>query len=121
MPSGPQQLLPPESWGKGFPRTGEVILTTLTGALLAAVGIILLRLQSRWGLMVSGLVVVTSIADVAGGAYIRAGEPPRTDATGVWWMIFVFFAPLIVVSLPLIVWQLFARRGEPLSTLPRLG
>jgi hypothetical protein len=99
----------------------ELVVGDLGGALLAAAGIILLRLQSRGGLLVSGLVVIASIVDAAGGAYIRSLEPPRADATGLWWLIFVFFAPLILISLPLIVWQLFTRRGEPLSASTGVG
>jgi hypothetical protein len=93
----------------------ELVIGDLAGALVAALGIIFLRLSSRLGLVLAGLVVIASIADVAGGTYLRSIEPPRADAAGVWWLIFVFFAPLIVVSLPLIVWQLIARRGEALA------
>ena len=93
----------------------ELVVGDLAGALLAIVGIVLLRFQSRLGLAFAVLVIVASLADVAGGAYVRSIEPPRGEATGVWWLIFVFFAPLIVVSLPLIAWQLYARRREPLT------
>jgi hypothetical protein len=93
----------------------ELVIGDLAGALIAAVGIVLLRLNSRLGLVFSTLVIIVSIADVAGGAYLRSTEPPRADAAGVWWLIFVFFAPLIVVSLPLIIWQLCSRWGEPLA------
>jgi hypothetical protein len=95
----------------------ELVVGDLSGAVLGAAGIMFLRLRSRLGLTLAGLVIVASIADVAGGAIIRSSEPPRADATGVWWLIFVFFAPLIVVSLPLITWQLYARRGEPLKSV----
>jgi len=93
----------------------ELVIGDLGGALLAVAGIVCLRLHSRLGLAFAWFVVIASIADVTGGAYIRSTEPPRADATGLWWLIFVFFAPLIVVSLPLIVWQLYTRRDEPLS------
>jgi hypothetical protein len=93
----------------------ELVVGDLAGALLAIVGIVLLRFQSRLGLVFAALVIVASLADVAGGAYVRSIEPPRGEATGVWWLIFVFFAPLIVVSLPLIGWQLYARRREPVT------
>jgi hypothetical protein len=93
----------------------ELVIGDLAGALIAALGIIFLRLRWRLGLALAGLVVIASIADVAGGTYLRSIEPPRPDAAGVWWLIFVFFAPLIVVSLPLIVWQLIIKRDEPLA------
>jgi hypothetical protein len=95
----------------------ELVIGDISGAILAAAGITFLRMRSRLGLMLAGLVIVASIADVTGGFIIRSIEPPRGDAEGVWWLIFVFFAPLIVVSLPLIAWQLYARRGEPLDVV----
>jgi cytochrome oxidase assembly protein ShyY1 len=36
-------------------------------------------------------------------------------ATGVTWMILVFFVPAIIVSLGLMAWQLVARRHEALT------
>ena len=95
----------------------ELVIGDLSGAILAAAGIACLRMRSRLGLVLAGLVIVASIADVTGGFIIRSIEPPREDAAGVWWLIFVFFAPLIVISLPLITWQLYARRGEPLKAV----
>jgi hypothetical protein len=34
---------------------------------------------------------------------------------GVTWLILTFYVPLLWVSLGLIVWQLYARRQEPLA------
>jgi hypothetical protein len=93
----------------------ELVVGDLGGALIAIVAIVLLRYQLRLGLAFSALVIVASLADMVGGVYVRSTEPPRGEATGVWWLIFVYFAPLILVSLPLIAWQLYARRGEPLA------
>jgi hypothetical protein len=92
----------------------ELVVGDLSGAIIAAAAIILLRFRSQLGVWVSALVVIASLADVAGGAYLRRLDPPRGDATGVWWLVFVYFAPLILVSLVLMVWQLYSRRGEPL-------
>jgi hypothetical protein len=92
----------------------NLVVGDLSGAMIAAAGIILLRFRSRIGLWFSALVVVASVADIASGIYVRRSDPPRPDATGVWWLLFVYFAPLILVSLPLIAWQLYTRRGEPL-------
>jgi hypothetical protein len=93
----------------------NLVVGDLSGAVLGAAGLVLLRMRSRMGLALSALLVVATVADAARGAYLRGIEPPRPDPAGVWWMIFVFFAPLVVVSLPLIVWQLYARRAEPLK------
>jgi hypothetical protein len=102
-----------EGYASSDVAAAELVIGDLAGALIAAMGIVLLRLHSRLGLVCSALVIIASIADVAGGAYLRSTEPPRADAVGVGWLIFIFFAPLIVGSLPLIIWQLYS--GEPLA------
>jgi hypothetical protein len=99
----------------------QLVIGDLAGAAVAAVSIILLRLRLRLGLGLAWLVVMETIVDAAVGVHQRLIEPPRADAAGVWWLVFTFFAPLILVSLPLLTWQLFTRRREPLmaaSTSP---
>src|ERR1700761_6121915 len=93
----------------------ELVVGDLVGAALAAASIILLRFRLKAGILFAGLVVIVSVADMAGGIYFRRGDAPRADATSVWWFIFVYFAPLILVTLPLIVWQLYAQRGRRLE------
>jgi hypothetical protein len=105
-----------EGYGISERALTELVVGDLTGAAIAAVAIILLRLRSPVGVWLTALVVAESLADMAGGIYVRGSEPPRADATGVWWLLFVFFAPLILISLPLMVWQLYVRRGETLGT-----
>ena len=92
-----------------------VVIGDLTGAVLAFAGIILLRLGSRLGPVFATLVLIASIADFAIGAYVRSQVGQDPEATGVWWLVFVFFPPLVLVTLPLLGWQLYQRRGEVLS------
>ena len=40
-------------------------------------------------------------------------------ASGVTWLTLAFFVPAVVVSLALLIWQLYARRGETLQPAPR--
>jgi len=40
-------------------------------------------------------------------------------ASGATWLILAFYVPLIVVSVVLLVWQLYARRGEALYPVGR--
>lgn len=91
----------------------QIMIGDLAGAAIALVAIILLRRRLRLGLVLSWLLVVETIVDFAVGARQRIIEP-RAGPTGVWWLILTFFAPMILVSLPLMVWQLYARRSEPL-------
>jgi hypothetical protein len=101
---------------EGYPISGiateELVIGDLAGAILAIVSIVALRFNWRLGLITSWLVVAESVLDFVGATYLRISEPARADATGVWWIIFVYFGPLILVSLPLMVWQLSMRATE---------
>jgi hypothetical protein len=92
-----------------------VVIGDLTGAALALAGIIFLRMRSRLGPIFAALVLIASVTDFAVGTYVRSHHGQDPEATGVWWLVFVFFAPLVLVSLPLLGWQLYQRRGEALS------
>ncbi|HEX3995849.1 MAG TPA: hypothetical protein VHX39_32170 [Acetobacteraceae bacterium] len=92
-----------------------VVIGDLSGAALALIGIIFLRMRSRLGPVFAALVLIASIADFAVGTYVRSQVGQDPEATGVWWLVFVFFAPLVLVTLPLLGWQLYQRRGEALS------
>ena len=93
-----------------------VVIGDLSGAVLALTGIIFLRMCSRLGPIFAALVLIASVTDFFVGAYVRSHHGPDPEATGVWWLVFVFFAPLVLVSLPLLGWQLYQRRGEALSS-----
>jgi hypothetical protein len=90
----------------------ELVIGDLAGALLAIASIVALRFNWRLGLAMSWLVVMVSVLDFLGATYFRISEPARADATGVWWVIFVYFGPLILVSLPLMASQLYTRGKE---------
>jgi len=93
-----------------------VVIGDLSGAALALIGVIFLRMRSRLGPIFVALVLVASIADFAVGTYLRSQIGQDPEASGVWWLVFVFFAPLVLVTLPLLGWQLYQRRGEALSS-----
>lgn len=93
-----------------------VVIGDLSGAALAMAAIIFLRMRSRLGPIFAALVLIASIADFVVGAYVRSQVGQDPEATGVWWLVFVFFAPLVLVTLPLLGWQLYRRRGEALSS-----
>lgn len=93
-----------------------VVIGDLGGAVLALAGIIFLRTRSRLGPIFAALVLLASITDFFVGTYVRSHHGPDPEATGVWWLVFVFFAPLVLVNLPLLGWQLYRRRGEALSS-----
>ena len=92
-----------------------VVIGDLSGAVLALAGIIFLRMRSRLGPIFAALVLIASITDFFRWRIRQKSSWAGPEATGVWWLVFVFFAPLVLVSLPLLGWQLYQRREEALS------
>jgi hypothetical protein len=93
----------------------QIVVGDLAGAGIAIVAITLLRMRIRLGIALAWLLILESITDMAVGIYQRSIDPPKAEPSGVWWLVFSFFAPLILVSLPLMVWQLYSRRKGPLA------
>jgi hypothetical protein len=101
----------------GFPISDggarEIVIGDVGGAIIAICAIVLLRLQ-RPGLAIPlvWLLIVETAFDTA--TNIRGGvrEHLMGAASGVTWMILVFFVPLVIVSAILLAVQLVTRRGE---------
>lgn len=103
----------------GFPISDaglrEIVYGDVGGMVLALSAIVALRRGSRAAIALVWLLVITTIVDtvlnISGG--IR--ENLYGKAGGVTWMIVSFYVPLLMVSLGLTAWQLYARRDEPLQ------
>jgi hypothetical protein len=93
----------------------QLYVGDLAGAGLAFVAILLLRRRTELGVVVAWLLIVETLVDVGIGIYQRAIEAARPTPIGVWWLVFTFFAPMILVSLSMLGWQLVSRRGEALG------
>jgi hypothetical protein len=93
----------------------EIVVGDVAGAVIAFAAIVLLRQRSGAGIMLCWLLLIGTAADTV--LNIRGGvaEHLMGAATGVVWMILVFFVPAIVVSLGLLAWQLVTRRHEALT------
>jgi hypothetical protein len=92
-----------------------LVVGDLAGAAIALVGITLLRSRIRWGIGFAWLLFVATLADMIAAIRERILESLHNAPFGAWWLVFTFFAPLVPVSLPLLVWQLYSRRGHPLA------
>jgi len=92
----------------------EIVVGDLLGAAMAALAIVLLRARNRLGVVLSWLVILETIVDIGVGIHRKILEPLHADVTGIMWPVLVVFVPLMLVTLPLLVWQLIARRKEPL-------
>ncbi len=93
----------------------QLVVGDLAGAAIAIVTLILLRLRLRLAIATTWLLLAATLADFVVGTRQRAIDPPHVPPFGTWWLAFSFFAPAILVSVPLLVWQLYTRRREPLA------
>ena len=104
---------------EGFPISShgalEIVIGDVAGAAIAFAAIVLLRQRAFAGAVLSWLLVIETTVDTF--LNIRGGveEHLMGAATGVTWMILVFFVPAVVVSIGMLAWQLVSRRHEALS------
>jgi hypothetical protein len=94
----------------------EAVIGDVAGAAIAFAAIMALRYRSRLGIAMSWLLAIETTLDVIVGIHRKTVEPLWGLAGGVTWLILVFYVPLIIVGVPVLVWQLYARRNEPLSS-----
>jgi hypothetical protein len=103
----------------GFPISDggamDIVIGDMAGAAMAFIAIILLRYRVRAGVALAWLLAAETVYDTVEN--IRGGihEHLMGAAGGVTWLILVYFVPMVIVSLVLMVWQLYSRRGEALA------
>jgi hypothetical protein len=93
----------------------EIVIGDLTGAAIALFSILLLRARSSLGLVLAWVLCLETILDFAVGIHRKIIEPSSAEVHGVLWAVLVFFVPAVIVSVPLLIWQLYSRRGEPVA------
>jgi hypothetical protein len=104
----------------GFPISDggrdQIVYGDLGAAALAAIAIVALRYRARLSPLLVWLLAVETAVDVARNVTtVGLREHLVGFDNGVEWMITTFYVPLVVVSLGLIIWQLYSRRREPLA------
>jgi hypothetical protein len=103
----------------GFPISDEgamaIVVGDVAGAAMAFAAIALLRTQVRLAIPLAWLLAAETAYDTVTNIRDGVREHLMGAASGVTWMILVFFVPMVVVSAVLLAWQLHARRGEPLD------
>jgi len=104
----------------GFPISDsgamEIVLGDIAGAAMAFAAIVLLRRKSVIAIPLAWLLVAETAYDTVTNIHGGVREHLMGAASGVTWMILVFFVPAVVVSCVLLAWQLYARRGESLGS-----
>lgn len=87
----------------------EAVVGDVVGAIVALAAIAAFRKRERLGILFSWLLVIETIVDVVVGFVRKAHEPLWGKASGVTWLILDFYIPLILICLPLLIWQLISR------------
>ena len=102
----------------GFPISDDglsrLVYGDLGGAVLAFVAIVALRRKIRVAIPLAYLLVTTTALDTVLNISNGIHENLFGAATGVTWMVVSFYVPMLMVSLGLIVWQLYSRFGQPI-------
>lgn len=92
-----------------------IVYGDLAGMALALIAIVALRYRARVSIPLVWLLVAETMYDTVNNVTNGMREHLFGLATGVTWLVVGFYVPLLMVSLGLTVWQLSARRGEPLA------
>jgi hypothetical protein len=103
----------------GFPISDSgltrLVYGDIAGAVLAMVAIVALRHKVKGAIAMTWLLVAMTIADTVSNVSNGIHENLFGAATGVTWMVVAFYVPFLMVSLGLMVWQLYARAREPIA------
>lgn len=103
----------------GFPISNDelfdIVIGDVAGATIALIAIFALRYRLRLGIVLAWLLAAETIFDTV--TNIRGGvrEHLMGAAGGTTWLVLVFFVPMVVVSVVLLLWHLSARHGEALD------
>jgi hypothetical protein len=96
----------------------EIVAGDVGGAVIAITAIIFLRQKLSVGVALCWLLVAETATDTAINIQGGVEEHLMGAASGVVWIVLVFYVPAIVVSVGLLTWQLVARRHEALFDQP---
>ena len=103
----------------GFPISDEgameIVIGDVAGAVLAFVTIVLLRNRARLAIPLAWLLVAETAYDTVTNIRDGVQEHLMGAASGVSWLVLVFFVPALIVSTVMLLAQLYSRRGEALD------
>ena len=94
----------------------EIAYGDLVAMALAIAAIAALRSGSRLGIGLAWLLAAETLWDLVNATIAGMRENLFDSASGLTWLILTFYVPLLWVSFGLIVWQLYARRDERVSS-----
>ena len=108
----------------GFPISNsardEILFGDITGAALAVAALIALRYKARISIPLVWVLAAETMTDTVINVHSGMREHLFGLATGVTWLVVSFYVPAIMVSIGLLIWQLYSRRGEALERVQRV-
>jgi hypothetical protein len=112
------QLFSAQEFGFAIPdltRDG-IVYGDLVGMALALATLYALRHRWRLAIALAWGFVVATVLDLGNAAVMGIREHLFDKATDVSWLILTFYVPALWVSVALVVWQLWTRRDERLTS-----
>jgi len=104
----------------GFPISDReamhIVIGDVTGAFIAYFAIVLLRNKSRLAVPLAWLLALETVYDTVSNVRGGISEHLMGAASGITWLTLVFFVPMVVVSVLLLLWQLYTRRSEAIDS-----
>ena len=91
----------------------EIAWGDVAGAAIAFAALWLLRRRSRAAVVVLWLFIVESAVDLANATIGGIREQALAAAHAVSWLILTIYAPLLWVTLGLVIWRLVTRARQP--------
>jgi hypothetical protein len=83
---------------------------------LALATLYALRYQWRIAIPLAWVFVVATVLDLGNAAVMGIREGLFDKATDVSWLILTFYVPALWISVVLVAWALWTRRGEPIAS-----
>lgn len=111
------QIFSAAHFGFAVSQTGreQIAYGDVAGTFLALVAIVALRYRWRGAIFLTWIFAVESALDLANASVVGVRERLLASASGLTWLIVNFYAPLLWVSLGLLIWHLVSRRNETLG------
>jgi hypothetical protein len=111
------QLFSAQAYGLAIPdlTRDEIVYGDLIGLTLALATLYAVRYRRRLAIPLAWAFVAATVIDLSNAAVMGIREDLFDKATDVSWLILTFYVPALWVSVVLVTWQLWTRRGEQLA------
>jgi hypothetical protein len=104
-------------FGASLAAQKQIAYGDVAGTILGLIAIAALRYRWPIAIFFVWIFAFESFADLVNTSIVGVREQLLVSANGVTWLIINFYAPLLWVSLGMLVWQLIARRRESLASI----